>query len=57
MESNNDFSRSLALLRREKGVSQREAARELGVSHHTFLRRVKEEAAAEQEAESGRAAS
>ena len=32
MESNNDFSRSLALLRREKGVSQREAARELGIS-------------------------
>lgn len=32
MESNNDFSRSLALLRREKGVSQREAAKELGIS-------------------------
>lgn len=32
MESNNDFSRSLALLRREKGASQREAARELGIS-------------------------
>ncbi len=32
MESNNDFSRSLALLRQEKGVSQREAARELGIS-------------------------
>ena len=32
MESNTDFSRSLALLRREKGVSQREAARELGIS-------------------------
>ncbi len=32
MESNNDFSRSLALLRREKGVSKREAARELGIS-------------------------
>ncbi len=29
---NADFSRSLALLRREKGVSQRAAARELGVS-------------------------
>jgi transcriptional regulator with XRE-family HTH domain len=28
----NDFSRSLALLRREKGVSQRSAAKELGVS-------------------------
>lgn len=27
-----DFSRSLALLRREKGVSQRTAARELGIS-------------------------
>ncbi len=47
----------LARLWREGGVSSREAARELGVSHHTFLRRVKEEAAAEQEAESGRAAS
>ncbi len=32
MESNNDFSRSLSLLRKEKGVSQREAARELGIS-------------------------
>ena len=47
----------LARLWREGGVSSREAARELGVSHHTFLRRVKEEAAAEQEAEPGRAAS
>jgi transcriptional regulator with XRE-family HTH domain len=28
----NDFSRSLALLRREKGVSQRAAAKELGIS-------------------------
>ena len=32
MEPNNDFSRSLALLRRERNVSQREAARELGIS-------------------------
>lgn len=47
----------LARLWREGGVSSQEAARELGVSHHTFLRRVKEEAAAEQEAEPGRAAS
>lgn len=29
---NTDFSRSLALLRREKGVSQRAAAKELGIS-------------------------
>ena len=32
MEHNNDFSRTLSLLRREKKVSQREAARELGIS-------------------------
>lgn len=32
METNNDFSRSLSLLRRERGVSQRAAARELGIS-------------------------
>ena len=32
METNNDFSRSLALLRRERGVSQRSAAKELGIS-------------------------
>ena len=37
----------LARLWREGGVSSREAARELGVSHHTFLRRVKEEVLAE----------
>jgi transcriptional regulator with XRE-family HTH domain len=29
---NEDFSRTLALLRQEKGVSQRQAARELGIS-------------------------
>ena len=32
METNNDFSRSLSLLRRERGVSQRSAAKELGIS-------------------------
>ncbi len=32
METINDFARSLALLRREKGVSQRVAAKELGIS-------------------------
>lgn len=32
MELNNDFCRTLALLRREKGVSQREAAKALGIS-------------------------
>ncbi|MCI8651653.1 MAG: helix-turn-helix transcriptional regulator [Oscillospiraceae bacterium] len=32
MESNHDFARSLALLRKEKGVSQRIAAKELGIS-------------------------
>jgi len=32
METNNDFARSLALLRREKGVSQRTAAKDLGIS-------------------------
>ena len=32
MEHNNDFPRTLSLLRREKKVSQREAARELGIS-------------------------
>lgn len=32
MEPNNDFARSLSLLRREKGVSQRSAAKELGIS-------------------------
>ena len=32
MEINNDFSRTLSLLRREKKVSQREAAKELGIS-------------------------
>ena len=32
MEHNNDFSRTLSLLRREKKVSQREAAKELGIS-------------------------
>ena len=32
MEANNDFSRSLSLLRKEKGVSQRAAAKELGIS-------------------------
>ena len=47
----------LARLWREGGVSSQEAARELGGSHHTLLRRGKEEAAAEQEAEPGRAAS
>ena len=29
---NEDFSRTLALLRQEKGVSQRQASRELGIS-------------------------
>ena len=32
MEPNNDFARSLSLLRREKGVSQRTAAKALGIS-------------------------
>lgn len=32
MEPNHDFSRTLSLLRRERGVSQRAAARELGIS-------------------------
>ncbi len=32
MEPNNDFARSLSLLRRERGVSQRAAAKELGIS-------------------------
>ena len=32
METNNDFARSLSLLRREKGVSQRSAAKDLGIS-------------------------
>ena len=32
MEANNDFSRSLSLLRRDKGVSQRTAAKALGIS-------------------------
>lgn len=32
METANDFARSLSLLRREKGVSQRAAAKELGIS-------------------------
>lgn len=32
MENNKDFARSLSLLRREKGVSQRAAAAELGIS-------------------------
>lgn len=32
MELNNDFARSLSLLRRERGVSQRAAAKELGIS-------------------------
>ena len=32
MESNQDFSRTLSLLRRERGVSQRIAAKELGIS-------------------------
>jgi transcriptional regulator with XRE-family HTH domain len=32
MEANRDFARTLALLRREKGVSQRSAAKELGIS-------------------------
>lgn len=32
MELNRDFARTLALLRREKGVSQRSAAKELGIS-------------------------
>lgn len=32
METNHDFARSLALLRKEKGVSQRVAAKELGIS-------------------------
>ena len=32
MESNNDFARSLALLRRDMGVSQRTAAKALGIS-------------------------
>lgn len=32
MEPNNDFSRSLALLRRDMGVSQRTAAKALGIS-------------------------
>ena len=29
---NADFSRTLALLRQEKGISQRKAAKELGIS-------------------------
>lgn len=32
MENNKDFARSLSLLRRERGVSQRMAAKELGIS-------------------------
>lgn len=32
MESNQDFSRTLSLLRRERGVSQRIAAKDLGIS-------------------------
>lgn len=32
MELNNDFARSLSLLRQEKGVSQRFAAKDLGIS-------------------------
>ena len=32
METANDFARSLSLLRKEKGVSQRAAAKELGIS-------------------------
>lgn len=32
MELNNDFCRTLSLLRKEKGVSQREAAKALGIS-------------------------
>lgn len=32
METNHDFARTLSLLRRERGVSQRSAAKELGIS-------------------------
>lgn len=32
MTMNADFSRTLALLRQEKGISQRKAAKELGLS-------------------------
>lgn len=32
METNNDFARCLSLLRQEKGVSQRSAAKDLGIS-------------------------
>lgn len=32
MTMNADFSRTLALLRQEKGISQRKAAKELGIS-------------------------
>ena len=32
MEANNDFARTLSLLRRERGVSQRSAAKDLGIS-------------------------
>ena len=32
MEPNQDFSRTLSLLRRERGVSQRVAAKDLGIS-------------------------
>ena len=32
METNHDFARSLSLLRRERGVSQRVAAKDLGIS-------------------------
>ncbi len=32
METNNDFARTLSLLRRERGVSQRLAAKDLGIS-------------------------
>ena len=38
MSSN--FSRSLSLLRQEKGVSQRSAAKDLGISQATAARKI-----------------
>ena len=40
MASSSEFSAKLALLRQERGVSQRTAARDLGISQATAARKV-----------------
>lgn len=37
---NPDFSRSLSLLRQERGLSQRQVAKELGISQATAARKI-----------------